>query len=287
MPVKQKYLRGVFAAAWTGLFSVMMLACMVPTIIEPDPTATPIPTPIPLAPVKVVVVCVDETPSYPEALFRSAVNKTADWAAQLVQPDQAGALIYVRYINSDSYADTSAAALTVTIPPIGPLPAPTVGISTPAPLHAQDAQTATVATRETRTAYGAQATAVADLVAAARAKVAPQLQKLRALPYNVNAPSDIWGCPQRATEIFADPQFGGQAHKYLVMASDMQSEGMQNQAVVRLHGVKVYVINFLCEDVYSCNSTRDYWTTNLLGAGATSVTFLGDQDTATTQQLFQ
>lgn len=261
----------------------LVLACSAPAIVVPTPTPFPTATPIPSAPHKTIVFCVDETPSYPADYFHSATNKMADWVQTLVKPAQDGVTLYARWINYDSYSDQTAAGPVIKVPVIGPdAPAPQQ-LPTPPALRADVAQTATVEARLTQTAYISQHATIQQQVQSAQKSVQTQLQALRTMPYRDQAPSDIWGCPQRATDLMPGNLAGA---KYLVIASDMEIAGPQEDIAVHLTGVTVFVINFKCDDASSCYSKENYWRPALTQAGASSVTFLERSDTEALDQLF-
>lgn len=261
----------------------LALACSAPSIIEPTPTPLPTATPIPTTPHKTIVFCADETPSYPADYFHSATNKMADWVQALVKPAQDGITLYARWINYNSYADQSAGGPVIKVPAIGPDAPPPGQLSTPPALRADIAKTATVEARLTQTAYETQHSAIEQQVKKAQADVQTQLQQLRGMPYRDQAPSDIWGCPQRATDLLPSSLPGT---KYLVIASDMEIAGPQEDIAVHLTGVTVDVINFKCDDAASCYSKENYWRPALMQAGAPSVSFLGRSDTEALDQLF-
>lgn len=261
----------------------LVLACSAPSIVVPTPTPIPTATPIPSAAHKTIVFCADETPSYPADYFHSATNKMADWVQALVKPAQDGVTLYARWINYDSYSDQTAAGAVVKVPAIGPdAPAPEQGATAP-PLRADLARTATIEAHLTQTAYVTQHAAIQKQVQAAQADVQKQLQQVRGMPYRDRAPSDIWGCPQRATDLLPSNLAGA---KYLVIASDMEIAGPQEDIAVRLQGVTVFVINFKCDSAASCYDKENYWRPALMKAGASSVTFLERSDTEALDQLF-
>ncbi len=110
------------------------------------------------------------------------------------------------------------------------------------------------------------------------------MKALRDLPDNDIAPSDIWGCPQRATEIFQP--LPASTIKYLVMASDMEIAGMQEYRAVQLKGVHFAVINYLCDDVNECADKTNYWTSHMQAAGVADLQFLHADQTDAVSQLF-
>jgi len=269
--------RSVVLASMTLL---SLVACDITTAPgRPTPTSTPIPT----APKKSIVFCADETGSYPErTYFRPAVNKMADWIEKLVQPAQDGTLIYIRWINFNSYSDQSQALAPIEIPAIEPYPAALTPLPSPQPFRPDQRATATIGTQQTKTAYDDTRKRVDNGVSQTRLDIHQKVAGLRQLPYRSLGPSDIWGCPQRATELFQAVK----GAKYLVIASDMEIVGPQQRVEVHLDGVKVIVIDYKCDSAFECSSKTKYWNTELGKAGAASVTFYSPDQTTAIDQLF-
>lgn len=263
-----------------ALTFVILSACSGPQIFV-DPTPTPAATPDPLAPAKTIVFCDDESGSYPVSYFQSAARKVADWVDQLVQPGQAGSTVYVRYINSDSYSD-SAYYLTIDVPKVDFAPAEPTPLPTPPPLNPPARATATANTLATQTAYDNAKTAVDKEMSDGQKSVKEQTDHLRKIPHPGTSSSDIWGCFQKATDLFV----GATGPKYLVIASDMEIAGPQQKVKVNLNGASVTVINYKCYDASSCYSRENYWTNALKGDHPGTIKFLDPETTSQKQQLF-
>src|SRR5262249_30886018 len=156
--------------------------------------------------------------------FRPALNKVAEWFQKLVQPGQDGAILYVRWITKNSYSDTAQALPPIELSTIPWAPAPLTPIPTAQPFDRNGRATVVAAATQTQSTYIAQQATVTSGLATANQQVSAQLVKVRRLPYYELGPSDIWGCPQRAGEIFHDAPPG--TDKYLVIASDMEIVGL-------------------------------------------------------------
>lgn len=261
------------------LVIVVLSACDPPPIFV-IPTPTP-DTTIPLMLAKTIVFCNDESGSYPLSYFQSAAKKVASWIDQLVQPGQAGSTIYVRYINSDSYSD-SAYYITIDVPKVDYEPAGLVPLPTPPPLNPPARATATADTLATQTAYNDQKAAVDKQLSDGKMSVKVQTDHLRQMPHPGTSSSDIWGCFQKATDLF----LGATGPKYLVIASDMEIAGPQQKVKVNLNGANVTIINYKCYDASSCYSRENFWTNSLKGDHPGSIHFLDPESTSQKQQLF-
>ena len=159
-------------------------------------------------------------------------------------------------------------------------PAP---LPTPRPFDANGAATKTVAARGTAAAFTAAQQQFQMQFDGAQQHLAQDAQALRRLRYRGINGSDIWGCPQRATERLRSAPAGA---KYLVIASDMQVVGPQQRLDVELPGVKVYIINYKCGDVFACNSKTTFWSKAFRDAHAAAVAFKDPGQTAVIDQLF-
>lgn len=274
---------GVVVSLFLTMVGLVAIGCNAPTIIvtpaTPVPTATPVP---PRGPIT-IVFCDDETGSYPRSLFKSAAAKMANWITPLFRANQSGVTVYVQWINKDSYTIDST-AMTIQIPAIGPQPADPSSLPTPQPFDANGAATATVASKGTATAFASIEQQYQTQFDQAQAQLARDTKALRNLRDGGINGSDIWGCPQRATERLRAAPAGA---KYLVIASDMQIVGPQQHLDVELPGVKVFVINYKCGDVYACNSKTAFWTRGFRSAHAASVTFDDPGQTFVIDQLFK
>lgn len=276
MPRLQKTIRCVVGF----LFLVVILsACEgIPVFVNPTPTPD---TSHPPAPSKTIVFCNDESGSYPLSYFQSAARKVADWVGELVQPGQAGSTIYVRYINSDSYSDT-AYFTTIDVPSIPYEPGELTPLPTPPPLDPPARGTATAATQATQIAYGNQKTSVETLLSDSQKTVKAKTDQLRKMPHPGTSSSDIWGCFQKATDLF----LGTTGPNFLVIASDMEIAGPQQKVKVNLNNASVTVINFKCYDANSCYSRENYWVGALKNDHPGPIHFLDPESTAQKDQLF-
>ena len=256
---------------------VALSAC--PVFVDPKPTPTA--TPVPAAPTATIVFCNDESGSYPVSYFQSAARKMADWVDKLVTPGQPGTTVYVRYINSDSYSD-SAYYLTIDVPKVDNAPAQPTPLPTPPPLNPPARATATANTQATQTAYNNAKAAVDKEMSDGQKSVKDQTDHLRKMPHPGTSSSDIWGCFQKATDLFV----GATGPKYLVIASDMEIAGPQQKVKVNLNGASVTIINYKCYDASSCYSRENYWTNALKSDQPGPIKFLDPETTSQKQQLF-
>jgi hypothetical protein len=253
-----------------------------PSIIVNPPTPTPTATPIPPRKPITIMFCDDDTGSYPKSLYKSAAGKMADWITPLLQANQSGVTVYVQRINRDTYSIDST-AMTIQIPAMGPAPATPAPLDKPQAFDANAASTGTAVARVTATAYSSANTRFQAQFGQAQEQLAQDVQALRNLRYHGIDGSDIWGCPQRATERLQAAPAGA---KYLVIASDMQIVGPQQHLHVALAGVKVVIINYKCGDVYACTSKTAYWKSAFRDAHAASVAFKDPSQTSVINQLF-
>lgn len=241
----------------------------------------PTPTPIPPIPHKTIVFCDDETGSYSPGNFHAAARAVSNWVNGLVTSNESGATVYVQWINTNSYTDSST-YLTFDVPAVMAAPEPLTPIPTAPSLERNEKNTRIAEVTETATAYAKGQVAFNAQYSQAQKTVSAYAAKVRQIPYYFAGSSDIWGCLQRASERLAE---SSDAIKYLVIASDMDPVGEQERASVNLHGVKVVVIFFQTSDVGSYNSRVNYWTSAITHAGASKPEFFrpGDQ---LPQQLF-
>lgn len=273
-----------------GLISVMcvvlgLVACNASWTTDitgtPVPTSGPTATPIPPAPHRIVVFCDDETGSYSISNFKQAAIQFASWVRNLERPNTSGASVYVQWINSNSYQDSST-YLAFEAPPIPQQPAVPGPVPTEIPLHTNENATAFAGATDTAVTYATAAPVWQSQFAQAKATIDGASAKIQRMPYQEAFSSDIWGCLQRATERFAERPSDA---KFLVIASDMQPVGLQEVGPVRLYGASVTIIYFETSQVGVADQYKSYWTAHIKAAGGETPVFYRPSDILP-QQLF-
>ena len=223
--------------------------------------------------------CDDETPSYQVGYFRAAAITFANWSEGLVRGNSSGASVYVQWIKDNSYAD-DATYLSFVVPAIGPEPIPPGALPTVPALERNEKETATAETAKLGSQYQSALANWQGSITAATKAVKQETSLIRTMPDRRIGPSDIWGCPQFASERFSEVPHD---MKVLVIASDMDMVGPQEKADVTLNGVVVDVIDFETSDVGSYGARTQYWSQHLKQAGAASVTFYRQNDILPTE----
>jgi len=128
-----------------------------------------------------------------------------------------------------------------------------------------------------------QARADAEL-ATARQTAAAEAAAIRGVGRPVANRSDIAGCFSAASDLFG-PADG--SRRFLVVVSDLKTDGPQQVGAVSLSGVDVLVVH-TCGQAARCGALRQTWTSLLRDAGATTVQFARPELSASTiGQLFQ
>ncbi|MFD7240405.1 hypothetical protein [Streptomyces massasporeus] len=207
----------------------------------------------------VVVVCFDTSSSYPTVERESARKTVAEALPKLVVPGRKASTVYVYTIGVNTYGKPP--KLKLAIPALRGRPA-AVGAS-PAPLQGDqvsgNAQKFIERWGELR-----------DEAVLSASEEGRRLESLNVS--KSESGTDIGGCLKNASEQFADPSRKGP--RYLVMASDLDPDGLQQQSTVRLAGATVSVVKFACSQAVRCDARKARWTKKLreLGASQISIT---------------
>jgi len=218
----------------------------------------------PYQPFRIVQICLDTPPLYPESLFRTAANAVADRIDSSITVNFGGMEVYVTLITHDSYQDD---VLQFSIPAF---PAD--------PTKPQLVQSNNVYDNADTNSYYQKELAGWQLALVSqhhklvelRKQVKQYTDKLRSLrdPYDDKG-ADLWGCLQDTTLHF---QQAGE--KYLLIASALvNNTDLQKSAYINLSGASVRGIWRICQVAATCQASNEYWTQVFLKDGAKAVSF--------------
>lgn len=207
----------------------------------------------------VVVVCIDASRSYPTAERESARNAVAKALPKLVVPGRKASTVYVYTIGVNTYGKPP--ELKLNIPALQDEPV-AVGAS-PGPFQGS------------RVSGNAQEFIErwGELRDQAVSSAHAEGRRLNSLKVSASeSGTDLGGCLKNASEQFADPSRKGPRH--LVMASDLDPDGLQQQSTARITGAAVSVVNFTCSQAVRCDARKTRWTKKFreLGASTVSIT---------------
>lgn len=208
--------------------------------------------------------CADGTWSVPTALFTGANRFVADSIDQAVMLNQDGLTLFVTYVSAHPYLPQN--TVTITIPA---LPAPLAPNITPTPtpnpnnVYSSSAaqSTVTAANAQAGQAYQAQLAQLNAKLAATKAQVKTQTDRLRHLPRPAGAEAtqtSLWSC------IELQAQRLQQAHgaKLLLIESDFEDTlPAYALAGVRLDGAPVVAIFMNCQSGADCAVKQNTWGT--------------------------
>jgi hypothetical protein len=211
---------------------------------------------------RIVQICLDTPPLYPEHLFRTAANAIADRIDSSITVNFGGMEVYVTLITHDSYQDD---VLQFSIPAFPADPTKPQLVQNPNVYDNADANsTYQKELNNWQQALVSQHHKLAEL----RKQVKQSTDKLRSLPdpYDDKG-ADLWGCLQDATLHF---QQAGE--KYLLIASALvNNTDLQQSANINLSGASVRVIWRICQVAATCQASNAYWTHVFLKDGAKAV----------------
>jgi hypothetical protein len=242
-------------------FLILVSGCSLkqsPTPVKEQPIIAP------YQPFRIVQICLDTPPLYPERLFRAAASAIADRIDSSITVNFGGMEVYVTLITHDSYQDDP---LQFSIPAF---PAD--------PSKPQFSQSDNVYNNaDTNGNYQNELASWQQVLVSQHRKLA-ELRKqvkqysdeLRSLPdpYDDRG-ADVFGCLQDATLHF---QQAGE--KYLLIASAlMNNTDLQKSAHINLSGATVRTIWRTCQMAVTCQSGNAYWTQVFLKDGAKAVSF--------------
>ncbi len=216
----------------------------------------------PYQPFRIVQICLDTPPLYPERLFRTAANVIADRIDSSITVNFGGMEVYVTLITHDSYQDD---VLQFSVPAFPADPSkPQLVQSNNVYSNADANSTYQKELASWQQELVSQHHKLADL----RKQVMQSTNKLRSLPnpYDDKG-ADLWGCLQDATLHF---QQAGE--KYLLIASALvNNTDLQKSAHINLSDVTVRVIWRTCQIAATCQASNTYWTHVFLKEGAKAV----------------
>jgi hypothetical protein len=230
-----------------------------------ETTLTERPIIAPAQPFRLLSVCLDTPPLFPEVFFRRAAAAVADRIDSSATVNSAGGIVYVSRISSNSFQDD---ALTIRIPAVPPDP-----VMPRRPQSNGDYEDADKA----RAYQGALATWQQQLVAShrllgqVRHSIRQQTDKLRALPDPYDkAGADQYGCLADASTHLQ--QMPGE--RILVIVSAMvNTTFLQRTDRLNLSGVTVEVVWRTCQIASACQASNDAWGRLYRKWGARRVSF--------------
>lgn len=256
---------------------LLLVACEAPPDLTPTPFASPTvlrsPTPTPVHVPIHVVVCIDRSGSYQD-WTQPAISAIADLLPELIAPGP-GWRFDFRWIQSNSY-EPGAHIDTLELPALPRLPAPPPTITPwPTPENPLERYEPTRAFQATQQAeQERQFRDEQDRIRAqheeARRKAQAFADRLRRLQPQVAERSDIWGCFIKAAELF---QTRPASARWLIVASDLEEAGRQQQNALRLPGVHVRIVFWKAREAKKAQRLQDQWTRALMEAGAADVRF--------------
>ncbi len=215
-------------------------------------------------PFRIVQICLDTPPLYPERLFRSAAKAIADHIDSSITVNSGGMEVYVTLITHDSYQDD---ALQFSIPAFPSDPSkPQLSQNDNVYNNANANSNYQNKLASWQQALVSQHRKLAEL----RKQVKQYTNELRSLPDPYDAKgADVFGCLQDATLHF---QQAGE--KYLLIASALvNNTDLQQSTHINLSGATVHAIWRICQVAATCQSSNAYWTQVFLKDGAKTVSF--------------
>jgi hypothetical protein len=218
----------------------------------------------PYQPFRIVQICLDTPPLYPERLFRTVANAVADRIDSSITVNFSGMEVYVTLITHDSYQND---VLQFLIPAFPADPSKPQFVQSNNVYNNADVNS----TYQSELASWQQAlVGQHHKLAELRKQVKQYTNKLRSLPDPFDdTGADLWGCLQDATLHF---QPAGE--KYLLIASALvNNTDLQKSAYINLSGASVRVIWRICQVAATCQASNAYWTHVFLKDGAKAVSF--------------
>jgi hypothetical protein len=242
-------------------FLILVSGC---SLKKPPVSLTEQPILAPYQPFRIVQICLDTPPLYPEYLFRAAANAIANRIDTSITVNFGGMEVYVTLITHDSYQED---VLQFSIPAFPADPSKPQLVQSPNVYNNADANS----TYQNQLASWQQAlVSQHHKLVELRKQVKQYTDKLRSLPdpYDDKG-ADLWGCLQDATLHF---QQAGE--KYLLIASALvNNTDLQKSAHINLSGASARVIWRICHVAATCQASNAYWTQVFLKDGAKAVSF--------------
>ena len=218
----------------------------------------------PYQPLRIVQICLDTPPLYPESLFRNAAIAIADRIDSSITVNFGGMEVYVTLITHDSYQDD---ILQFSIPALPADPSKPQLVQSN---NVYDNADANSTYQNELASWQEELVRQHHNLAELRTQVKQYTNKLRSLPdpYD-DTGADLWGCLQDATLHF---QQAGE--KYLLIASALvNNTDLQKSTYINLSGASVRGIWRICQVAAACQASNAYWTHIFLKDGAKAVSF--------------
>lgn len=218
----------------------------------------------PYQPFRIVQICLDTPPLYPERLFRTAANAIANRIDSSITVNFGGMEVYVTLITHDSYQDD---VLQFSIPTLPADPSKPQLVQSNNVYNNADANSTY---QNELVSWQQGLVSQHHKLAELRKQVKQYTDKLRSLPdpYDDRG-ADLWGCLQDATLHF---QQAGE--KYLLIASVLvNNTDLQKSAHINLSGASVRMIWRICQVAATCQASNKYWTQVFLKDRAKAVSF--------------
>ncbi len=215
-------------------------------------TATADVPPTPYHPFLALVVCADNTLSYPQQFLQEAMRNLADKISSSVVPNSQGMFVDVNLIEASSLQDTF------------------VTFSTPAILDIAKPQPGNDPYQYAKALsdWKKKVPMVNALIRSVQARIKPYLDKMRSIHLQEVGGTDENGCADTAASEFA--HFPN-TNKVLLYVSDMQNNvDTQFSKHINLYGVKVRTIYRVCEVQSACEQNDAFWSKQFTSWGATS-----------------
>lgn len=231
----------------------------------------------PYQPFRIVQICLDTPPIYPERFFRAAANAIADRIDSAITVNFGGMEVYVTLITHDSYQNDT---LQFSIPAFPADPSKPQLVQSNNVYNNADADSA----YQNQLASWQQSLVIQHhKLAELRQQVKRYTDELRALPDPFDDQgADVFGCMQDATLHF---QQAGE--KYLLIASALvNNTDLQQSAYINLSGASVRVIWRICQVAAICQASNGYWTQVMLKDGAKAVSFYDPASSDTEKPTF-
>lgn len=239
---------------------------------------------------KVIVLENDTPPLQKAEYFSQMLKMLADRIDASILPGEDGIDVFGGAITHKSIQNDLFAYSIKPIPPDKPKPVLQV-----CPSEAMDGETPTHFADRVAACEQANTKAIADwqaflkinheLLNQVRAQVRQYTDAMRKFkPINDPVSDDIYGALADAASHFSHFSSG---EKILILASPLRNNtNVDYTRNIHLRHVVVRVTFFTCDTSSQCDSTKAFWTQQLLSFGASSVTFYSPQDTIVENPTF-
>ncbi len=238
-----------------------------------------------------VIVLEDDTPPLQKAeYFTQMLKMLADRINASIIPGEDGIDVFGGAITHKSIQNDLFAYYVPPIPPDKPMPmlqvCPTEATEGETPTHFSDRVAACeLANKKAIEEWQSFLKTNHQLLSQVRAQVKQYTDAMRSIkPVNDPVADDIYGALADASAHFS--HFSSE-EKILILASPLRNNTTVDYSRnISLKSVAVRVTFFTCDTTSECDNTKAYWTQQLLGFGASSVTFYTPQDTLVENPTF-